>query len=389
MEERRKPGRPKGSANKPKDSASNVITVNMEKQILNIPRTLVNPQGWINWGDRNDFPNMLEELYFNSPTNRAAIDFIAENIVKDIEGDYIAPNYTEDWGTFLNKLALDLTIYGGYAFQIIKNKDNKTHSFFHQPFATVRCAKPDENDVISGFYICKDWTEQGKYKPFYVKRFGFQDEKISQGEVQLFYYSRYTVGQDYYPLPAYYSAIKAIQTECELIKYDLKCVLNNFSANGIITLDRIDDETERKQVIKGIQSMFTGADNANTVVVTFKNNSDDQPVQFTPFDKNSDSVNLFGDNNDRTINRILAAHKISNSALIGIVTGGSGFNSEAAFLDSAYKLLEKTVLRKMRKELIDVINKMFLINGINERLDYDSGSFIDNQTESVDKQTNE
>ena len=105
MEEKRKPGRPKGSANKPKDSASNVITVNMEKQILNIPRTLVNPQGWINWGVRNDFPNMLEELYFNSPTNRAAIDFIAENIVKDIEGDYIAPNYTEDWNTFLNKLA--------------------------------------------------------------------------------------------------------------------------------------------------------------------------------------------------------------------------------------------------------------------------------------------
>lgn len=135
--------------------------------------------------------------------------------------------------------------------------------------------------------------------------------------------------------------------------------------------------------------MFTGADNANTVVVTFKNNSDDQPVQFTPFDKNSDSVNLFGDNNDRTINRILAAHKISNSALIGIVTGGSGFNSEAAFLESAYKLLDRTVLRKMRKELIDTINKMFTLNGISEVLDYDTGSFIDNQTESDDKLINE
>ena len=100
-------------------------------------------------------------------------------------------------------------------------------------------------------------------------------------------------------------------------------------------------------------------------------------------------MNLFGDNNDRTINRILAAHKISNSALIGIMIQGAGFNSEADFLESAYKLLDRTVLRKMRNELIKTINKMFTLNGISEVLDYDTGSFIDNQTNSEDKQMTE
>ena len=66
-------------------------------------------------------------------------------------------------------------------------------------------------------------------------------------------YSRYTVDSDQYPLPHYYAALKAIQTEAELIRYDLKSVLNNFSANGVVSLDRIDDPDERKQVIDGIQ----------------------------------------------------------------------------------------------------------------------------------------
>ena len=368
-EVKRKPGRPKGSTNK-KINTSNIITIDLEKQIPNAPTCRINPQGWINWGLDNLFPSQLTGLYYSSSTHKSCIDFIVTAICGDsIETDNMMPNYRESWESFISKLALDLTLFGGYAFQVIMNKDGKTYSFFHEPFSNIRCGKPNDDGLVDELWVCKDWSEIARNKPFTLPRFGFtEDEKIEKGKAYLFYYSRYTVDSDQYPLPHYYAALKAIQTEAELVRYDLKSVLNNFSANGVVSLDRIDDENERKQVIDGIQKMFTGSENSNTVMVTFKNNSEDNPVTFTPFDKDISSVNLFADNNSRTKERILSAHKIANPTLIGLPNSGTGFANEGTLLEASFNLLNKTLINGMRKEITSTINKMFAINGVNKEI---------------------
>lgn len=372
MNEIKKPGRKPGSPNKVKKLGNNSVMLNvaMEKQIPNAPTCRLNPQGFINWGTMNDFPQMLTGLYYNSSTHKSCVDFLVAAICgESIDTDSMMPNYGETWDSFINKLAMDLVLFGGYTFQVIMNKDGKTYSFFHEPFNNVRCGNPDEDGNISEMWVCKDWTETAKNRPFVLPRFGFnEDEKIEKGKAYLFYYSRYSVDSEYYPLPHYYGAIKAIQTEAELLRYDLKSVLNNFSANGVIALDRIDDEKERKQVIDGIQKMFTGAENSNTVMITFKNNGEDNPVTFTPFDKDISNVNLFADNNSRTIDRILSAHRIANPTLIGLPNRGTGFANEGALLEASFNLLNKTAINNMRKEITMTINKMFKINGVDDTI---------------------
>ena len=280
------------------------------------------------------------------------------------------PNYGETWESFISKLAQDLVMFGGYAFQVIMNKDGKTYSFYHEPFSNVRCGKPDEDGNVSELWVCKDWTEAARYKPFVLPRFGFnEDEHIEKGKAYMFYYSRYTVDSEFYPLPHYYAALKAIQTEAELVRYDLKSVLNNFAANGVVALDRIEDENERKQVIDGIQKMFTGSENSNTVMITFKNNSEDNPITFTPFDKDISNVNLFADNNSRTVDRILSAHRIANPTLIGLPNSGTGFANEGTLLEASFNLLNKTLINNMRKEITNIINKMFIINGVDNKIE--------------------
>lgn len=365
---KRKPGRPKKNQDvKMLNNGNMLLTINMEKQIPNAPTCKENPLGYINWGDRNDFPQLLTGLYYASSTHQACVDFIVTAIVGEgVESDNLMPNYKETWDSFISKLAMDLVLFGGYAFQVIMNKDGKTYSFFQEPFNNVRCGLPDEDGNVSELWVSKDWTDV-RYKPIVLPRFGFtEDEKIEKGKAYMFYYSRYTVDSEFYPLPHYYAALKAIQTEAELLRYDLKSVINNFSANGIVALDRIDDETERQQVINGIKSMFTGSENSNTIMVTFKNNSDDNPVTFTPFDKDSSSVNLFNDNNVRTVNRILTAHKIANPTLIGLPNSGTGFSNEGTLLEASYNLLNKTLINRMRKEITMTINKMFKINGVEQ-----------------------
>lgn len=372
MNEIKKPGRKPGSPNKVKKLGNNSVMLNvaMEKQIPNAPTCRLNPQGFINWGTMNDFPQMLTGLYYSSSTHKSCVDFLVTAICGEgIDTDSMMPNYGETWDSFINKLAMDLVLFGGYAFQVIMNKDGKTYSFFHEPFNNVRCGNPDEDGNISEMWVCKDWTETAKNRPFILPRFGFnEDEKIEKGKAYLFYYSRYSVDSEYYPLPHYYGAIKAIQTEAELLRYDLKSVLNNFSANGVIALDRIDDEKERKQVIDGIQKMFTGAENSNTVMITFKNNGEDNPVTFTPFDKDISNVNLFADNNSRTVDRILSAHRIANPTLIGLPNSGTGFANEGALLEASFNLLNKTAINNMRKEITMTINKMFKINGVDDTI---------------------
>ena len=383
MNEIKRPGRRAGVPNKVKKLGDNsvMLNINMEKQIPNAPTCRLNPQGFINWGTINDFPQMLTGLYYSSSTHKSCVDFLVTAICgESIDTDSMMPNYGETWDSFINKLAMDLVLFGGYSFQVIMNKDGKTYSFFHEPFNNVRCGKPDEDGNISEMWVCKDWTETAKNRPFVLPRFGFnEDERIEKGKAYLFYYSRYSVDSEYYPLPHYYGALKAIQTEAELLRYDLKSVLNNFSANGVVALDRIDDEKERKQVIDGIQKMFTGAENSNTVMITFKNNSEDNPVTFTPFDKDISNVNLFADNNSRTVDRILSAHRIANPTLIGLPNSGTGFANEGALLEASFNLLNKTVINNMRKEITMTINKMFKINGVNDTIKITPLSFNLNQ----------
>lgn len=387
MNEIKRPGRRAGVPNKVKKLGDNsvMLNINMEKQIPNAPTCRLNPQGFINWGNINDFPQMLTGLYYSSSTHKSCVDFLVTAICgESIDTDSMMPNYGETWDSFINKLAMDLVLFGGYSFQVIMNKDGKTYSFFHEPFNNVRCGKPDEDGNISEMWVCKDWTETAKNRPFVLPRFGFnEDERIEKGKAYLFYYSRYSVDSEYYPLPHYYGALKAIQTEAELLRYDLKSVLNNFSANGVVALDRIDDEKERKQVIDGIQKMFTGAENSNTVMITFKNNSEDNPVTFTPFDKDISNVNLFADNNSRTVDRILSAHRIANPTLIGLPNSGTGFANEGALLEASFNLLNKTVINNMRKEITMTINKMFKINGVNDTIKITPLSF--NLSQLADK----
>ena len=376
-------GRPKGSKNKPKielsrNGNSAVITIKMEKQVEGTPINRNSHRGWINWGIRNDYPLQLSNLYYNSPTHKDCVDFAATAIVGDgidydkmaLNGTDLVPNYQYDWDTLIENIALDYVLYGSFALQIIKNRDGKSYSFYHQPYANVRYGEKDEDGVITNYWICDDWTSIGLYKPYEIESFRFtEDETIKSGKPYLFVYETYNPDINYYPLPHYIAALKNIQTEIELCRYDLRSVLNNFSASGILTMNQVDDEDERKRIIDNIQALFTGSDNANSLIINFKNNDEDNAVEFVKIDKDAgNSVNLFDQVNERIVEKIVAGHRITNKALIGYEADSSMLGGEGNILNVAFNLYNKTVITKMRRNIINTINKALQMNGIDVSL---------------------
>ena len=390
-----KRGRPKGSIKK-EPIATYMLQTNFEKQMEGAPINKNSNRGWINWGNRNDYPIKLSELYFNSIVHKSCVDFGVTAIVGDgidyqamnMNETEVMPNNLQTWDELIRCLALDYILYGSYAFQIIRNKDGRTFSYYHQPISSVRCSPRDEEGNITSYWLCQDWTATGKYPPIEIPRFGFQEEEtINSGKPYLFVYESYTPDLDYYTTPKYVGGIKAIMTELELIRYDLRAVKNNFSANGFLVLPRVESDEERRELLNNIKNSFVGADNANSLVVTFSNGdeNDSNVAKFLKIDKDSNNVNFFSESNNRNIDRIVTAHRIPSKALIGMPIDGATLGGGGNEVNVAWNLFNKTVATEYRNAILTTINKMFALNGVDTELVLKPLDF--NLTDEEDKVT--
>ena len=377
-----------GAKNKPKiQKNSGVFLTNFEKQIEGSAVTKKNALGWVNWGIKNNYPNLLLDLYNQSPTHRSACNFAIMSILGNgvdyeqmgVNGNEVIPNYAQSWDEIIKSLATDYIIYGSYALQIIMNKDGKTFSFWHMPLDKVRWSEYDEDGQITSYWISNDWTAVGQNPPFQIDAFDMRDDfKIEKGKPYLYVYRTYSPTMVYYTQPHYSAAIKAIQSEIEYVNYDLKNIVNGFTPSGVLTLPEVETDEERQAIINNITRMFQGSDNANSVMITFRNNIEDKGVEYVPFAKNQGSFNFYADANQRTINRILEAHQIPNAALIGHPDiSNSGFASEADKLELSYQLYNKLTGNFNRMAVVKTLNQMLKMNGLDTEIIMKPLNFMD------------
>lgn len=366
----KKRGRPLGSVSK----TPTVKSINLNRDIPNSPiideKT---PYQYVAWGKKNDYPDYLLELYHNSVIHSACIDFIANAILGDgvdwakmqlQNQEEVVPNVYETWDDVIHKLAIDMAIFGGYTIQVIKNRDNKTYSFFHQPFSTVRLGKRDENGEIKKAYLSKDWKNVAMNKPVEVDILNYTDDtKLTMGKPYLMVYTNYNIFDAYYPVCHYHSALSSIMADIKLKEFDLNAIVNHFTPSGILTLNQVADDNERNLILKNIEATFSGSENANNLIITFRQSNDDLPVAFTPITTQTDGVNVFADNNTRNTDRILSAHRLSRG-LIGLPIEDAGFSNEGAILEAQYNLANTLLINQLRLSLMRNLNNIFKLNGI-------------------------
>lgn len=398
---KRGPGRPKGSTSKPKTQGGVYLT-KLEKQIEGSAITKKSPNGWVNWGAKNNYPNLMLDLFNQSPTHRACVNFGVQSILGNgvdfeamkLNGDEVVPNYSQSWDDLIKSLALDYMLYGSYAIQIIRNNDGNTFSFWHMPLDKVRWSEYDEDGQITTYWICNDWTAQSTNVPFQIDAFDMRDEStIDKGKPYLYVYRQYSPAMTYYTQAHYQAGIKAIQSEIEYVNFDLKTTVNSFIPSGMLILNQVETDEERQAILRNVTNLFQGSDNANSVMITFRNNIEETKPEFIPFQANQGNINLYDAANVRTVSRILAAHQIPNASLVGMPdVSNSGFASEADKLEVAYQLYNKLTGNANRMAVIRTLNQMLKMNGVETEIimkplnfnDFGNDANVEERTEATE-----
>lgn len=402
MAESKKRGRPVGSVKKPQ---SGVYITKLEKEIEGAALTKDSSMGWVKFGAKNNWPNLMLDLYNQSPTHHAAINFEVQCIVGGgvdyeamaLDESQIFPNYQYSYDVLIRNLALDYCIYGSYALEIIRNKDKKTFSFYHIPYEKIRCSPYDEDGVITSYWISNDWTALGVNPPIQIEAIDMRDEsEIKSGKPYIYVYKNYDPTMTYYQNPSYIAGVKAIQTEIETLQFDLRTTVNNFVPSGMLVLNEVETDEQRQSIINNITNLFQGSNNANSVMISFRNNIEEKEPTFVPFVANQGNVNLYDALNKRTIDRILSCHNIPSASLCGLPDlSNSGFASDSQKLETSYQLYQKLTGNYNRQCVIRTLNDMFKLNGIDveivmKELHFnDFGNENDVSTSTRSKDTNQ
>lgn len=314
-------------------------------------------RGFVEWGDKNDYPQFLLDLY---NTNGHSIHKSIINRKVDLmTGKGLADAINPELQKFIDengleselvKIALDYEIFGGFCFEIIYSNDGSTITDFqHINFHKVRIGIKSEKINFDHFWFSKDWKQYKKdeYAPELIRAY---NPYIRSGK-QLVWYSEYNPASDgLYPIAFYSAAINDIQTGAEISKYNLNQVLKGFFPQAIMNFATgIPEEEEREENARQFEENFMGTE-GDSVLLTYSEGQDQAPnLTILP---TSDSDKKFKEMRETLTENIVTATGLPVQ-LILMVPGKLGSTEEREALMAE---LKETYIRPHQQKILAVVN---------------------------------
>ena len=323
---------------------------------------------YIKFGVDNLFPQQLIELYDSSAMHHTCVEAIQDGIygegIVEYGGEYINTD-GETIDNILEKISLDYTLFGGYALNLIWNKEGtRIAEIYHLPFANVRSGKPDEDDRVHSYYYSSDWSQIRKYKPVEYKSFDPTDNKKDNAS-QIYYCKDYNPGQEIYPLPAYIGGVNDIQLDARVSRFHNANISNGLAPSMFVQFrNGIPNPEERRDIYREIEDTFSGEENAGRFFLAFSEPG--KELQVTPIENANDDYYLTLE--QRITSRILTAHRITSPLLLGI-KDGAGFSSNADEIVTSYSHFMNTVVRPKQTKIINTYGYILKLAGFNVKLE--------------------
>lgn len=352
-------------------SHSNVITLKFENH--KVPEFKeVKGKEWVYFGEDNQYPDYLTELFLRSAKHNAIINAKVNYVygggltINEDNSSYtqraIAKKFIENLDPFIRQTITDFEIFNGFALEIIWNKSGKDIT----EFAFIPLSKIRTNGDESLYYYSNDWRPNVKQD---TEKTGFKEFKPfdinNGGGSQLFVYKIVSPvnskNKNVYPVPEYIGATASIETDIEIANYHLNNIKTGFSVGTIINFNNgVPEADAQEEIEKQIKRKFQGTDKAGSVAITFNNSSENAPTitSFAPSDLDKQFIEI----SKRVEQDIFTGHKITSPMLFGVKTEGQlGGRSE---MIDAYELFQNTYVNIRQSMLEEIINKFAGLFGI-------------------------
>jgi predicted transcriptional regulator len=318
-------------------------------------------KGYIEFGERNDYPNYLLALYNKSPKHNAIVkgkvNYIIGNGWKSDESDPIAeqfiaqPNQFESLDDLTRKVSIDIEIFGGAYLEVIWSvTGGQLTDVLHIDYTKIR-----SNTDNTQFWYKKDWNER---KDELIPMMAF-NTKVRQGK-QILYIKEYRPGLDTYALPGYMGALNYIESDIEVSRHVLGNAQTGFSASKLITLPNGEPSPDEKRNIeRRFTDRFSGSD-GKKFILSFTTDPARKPIiedlgasDITK--ENFTNVDLIIQNN------LFAGHQITSPSLFGIAEPGQ-LGSRTQMRDS-YEIFKNTYVNDKQHFLESIFNQLATLKG--------------------------
>jgi hypothetical protein len=308
-------------------------------------------KGWVEFGELNNYPKYLIDLYNESPKHGAIVKSKCTYIYgKGFEDSGVANSRGESWNNILKKCVNDDELFRGYYLQVIWNRIGQIAEVYHIDFAKVRVSKD-----LSTYYNKNDWADY-KEKPREYPAFNTNDKYGSQ----ILYVKAYNNLSETYPLPSYFQGLNYIESDIEVSRHILGNAKQGFVGSTLINLNNGTPHEEKQgEVERSLLKKFTGSDGKRVVIM------------FNPSRENSaEIVNLgttmltkedFTNINNLIQQEIFACHQIVSPALMGIKTEGQlGSRNE---IRDAYEIFNNTYVQERQEEFNTMFTQLRNLHG--------------------------
>jgi len=313
--------------------------------------------GYIPFGQDNMYPELLNQMYYSSPLHGAIVDYKANAVIgggytletKEMTNEDKLKLFTFEKKIKLARTDKDITkqliVHNRVYFKLCYSKKGDLTKVYPVSPEKVRISRDKQT-----YFLCEDWSSRIDVKP--IKKYHPTNTDLEQ----LYCYELMGLGQDWYPLPQYSSALNFAFLSGELSYFAKANIQNSIFPSFAMMFPKRPQSEEEKSMIKQTIDRLKGAANAGKAVAFFANNQDQLPkIESLPTNSND---KLFQEASSLNTEQICFAHTI-DPILMGIrTTGALGSGSD---IKQAYVIFEKNVVMPLRNHIEQIVNELLHI----------------------------
>jgi len=337
---------------------------------------------WMQFGHKNLFPQKLIELFNTSAMHSTAVHAVTDAIVGqgiiEYGGEYLNTE-GETVDDIFGKIALDYVIFGAYSLNLVWNKEGtQIAEIYHLPVANVRTGQDNEEGETDHYYYCTDWSNIRKFKPIAYKAWSPTDNKKDNAS-QIYYCKDYQPGQEYYAYPTYLGALTDIDLDSRISRWHNQNLKNGLNPSMFISFrSGIPTPEERRDVYREIERNFSSEENSGKFFLSFSRAGEEMEIK--PIENTSSDYYVTLE--ERITTRIMTAHRITSSKLLGI-SEASGFSNNADEITVAYQHFLSTTIKPKQDKLTKTFGYMLHFAGLNVKLEIEPTEILPTVEEQI------